>query len=132
MSVTTRARNAYQQSTQSTATPRAVEYKLLSRLTGALVAGENNKKTDLPAYIDALSRNLEFWTVIGADTAHRNNALPPALRAQIFYLYEFVRSHTNKLYNSNDGLTAEALIDINKNIMMGLRHDPAPNATADL
>jgi len=123
MTITVLARNGYDASTKSTGTPRGVEYQLLARLTGALAIGEKNKNTDYTSYVIALSKNLEFWTVIGADVASDGNGLSGQLRAQIFNLYEFTREHTRKIIGGDKNLTVEPLIDINKNIMSGLRGD---------
>ncbi|MEM9015101.1 MAG: flagellar biosynthesis regulator FlaF [Pseudomonadota bacterium] len=127
---TTRARTAYLQSARSTSTPRAIEHQVLSRLTGALVAGEAGKTEDYPSYVRALSRNLEFWTILGADMAHPENGLPADLRAQIFYLFEFTRAHTNKILNAENAPTAKPLIEVNNNIISGLRTRPSSQMAA--
>ncbi len=121
MTVSALARNAYHESTRTTASPRAVERQLLSRLTTALVVAEKNRETDHPAYVRALSKNLEFWTVVAADIASEGNQLPVELRGQLFYLFEFTRAHTQKIISGATDLDAEALIEINQNIIRGLQ-----------
>ena len=123
MNVSTLARNAYSDGAKLTATPRSIEYQVLSRLTGALVAAEKNRDKDYPAYIKALSRNLEFWTIVGADVARDTNPLPQTLKAQIFFLYEFVNLHTRKLTGSEPNVSIAALIEINENVINGLNSD---------
>ncbi len=88
---------------------------------------ENKRRQDHPAYIRALSKNLEFWTVIAADVAGEGNQLPSGLRAQLFYLFEFTRLHTNKLISGDDRLNVSPLVDINQNIIRGLQ---GPEETA--
>ncbi|MEZ5892655.1 MAG: flagellar biosynthesis regulator FlaF [Parvularculaceae bacterium] len=121
MTISALARDAYHQSTRSTASPREVERQLLSRLTTGLVVGEKNRETDHAGYIRALGKNLEFWTVIAADVASETNQLPTPLRAQLFYLFEFTRLHTNKIISGDKKLTADPLIEINQNIIKGLQ-----------
>ena len=121
MTATALARNAYHESTRTTASPRAVERQLLSRLTTALAVAEKNRETSHPAYVSALSKNLEFWTVIAGDVASEGNQLPTDLRAQLFYHFEFTRHHTNKVIAGDKTLTAEPLIEINQNIIKGLK-----------
>ena len=121
MTVTALARNAYHQSARSTASPRAVERQLLSRLTTALIVGEKNRREDYPGLIRALGKNLEFWTVIAADVASEGNQLPAQLRSQLFYLFEFTRTHTNKIITGDQTVDAEPLIEINQNIIRGLQ-----------
>jgi flagellar protein FlaF len=121
MTVTALARNAYHQSARSTASPRAVERQLLSRLTTALIVGEKNRRDDFAGLIRALGKNLEFWTVIAADVASEGNQLPAQLRSQLFYLFEFTRTHTNKIITGDQTVDAEPLIEINQNIIRGLQ-----------
>ncbi len=115
------ARNAYHQSTKTTASPRAIERQLLSQLTTALTVAEKKREDDHPGYIRALSKNLEFWTVIAGDVASEGNQLPNELRAQLFYLFEFTRHHTNKIISGDKSVDASPLIDINLNIIRGLQ-----------
>ena len=84
MTVSALARNAYDQSTKSTADPRAVERQLLARLTSAIIVTEKKRDEDLPSFINALSKNLEFWTVVATDVVGEGNKLPADLRAQLF------------------------------------------------
>lgn len=129
MTVSALARDAYHQSARTTASAREVERQLLSRLTTALVVAEKNRESDNPGYIRALSKNLEFWTVIATDIASDGNQLPTELRSGLFYLFEFTRSHTHKIISGDAALDAEPLIEINQNIIRGLQ---APeNATKE-
>ncbi len=121
MTVTALARNAYHQSARSTASPRAVERQLLSRLTTALIVGEKNRNSDYASLVRALGKNLEFWTVIAADVASEGNQLPAELRSQLFYLFEFTKAHTGKIISGDKTADAEPLIEINQNIIRGLQ-----------
>jgi flagellar biosynthesis activator protein FlaF len=114
------ARRAYETSAKSTGTPRSVEYNLFLRLTSALSTAEENRTYNHSSYIDALSWNLELWTTIGADVSSQENALPASLRGQLFYLFEFTQHHTNRLLSGDISLSAEPLIEINRNVMTGL------------
>ena len=55
---------------------------------------------------------------MAADVASVGNGLPEQLKAQIFYLGQFMSHHTNLVRNGEADLTA--IIDINKMIMEGL------------
>ncbi len=115
------AGNAYKITTNATATPRSVEYQALVRLNGELGVTEKKKRQDYPAYVRALSNNLKFWTIVGADAASEGSPLPAQLRSQLFYLYEFTQHHTSKIFRGDKTLTVDPLVEINKNIMTGLR-----------
>lgn len=119
------AGNAYKSTSKATATPRGVEYQTLVRLNGDLGVTEKKKTKDYPAYIRALSNNLKFWTIVGADAASEGSPLPAQLRAQLFYLYEYTQDHTLKIIRGDKSLTVDPLVDINKNIITGLRKAPA-------
>lgn len=129
MTVTALARNAYQQSTKTTASPRSVERQLLTRLTSALIAADKNRKTDKAGLARALGKNLEFWTVIATDVASEGNQLPAELRAQLFYLFEFTRHTTSKIMGGDETVSLLPLIEINQNIMAGLQGPPEEAAS---
>ncbi len=121
MTTSALARDAYLQSTRSTASPRSIERQLLSRLTTAIVVSQKNRDDDPSSFVRALGKNLEFWTVIATDVASEGNQLPVELRSQLFYLFEFTRHHTQKLMSDSENrLDAEPLVDINQNIIRGL------------
>ena len=122
MTASTLARNAYHQSARTTASPRAVERQLLSKLTTAVVVAQKNRSADPAAFARALGKNLEFWNVVAVDVASESNQLPVELRSQLFYLFEFTQHYTRKLMaDENRALDAEPLIEINQNIIRGLQ-----------
>ncbi|MEM8771400.1 MAG: flagellar biosynthesis regulator FlaF [Pseudomonadota bacterium] len=121
MTPATTAQNAYSSAARTTGTPRAIEYKVFSQVTAALMRAEKNKDKDKTNFITALSKNLQLWTVLGADAANENNQLTDTLRGQVFYLFEFTRDHTNKILSGQSDLSAAPLIDINNAIISGLR-----------
>jgi flagellar protein FlaF len=99
--------------------PRAIEYDLFARLTRRLSVAWEQKDTNHAALVSALHDNGAMWRTLAVDVADAENALPPQLRAQLFYLYEFTTAHSRKVL---DGLaSAEALVDINTAVMKGLR-----------
>ena len=122
MTASALARNAYHESARTTASPRAVERQLLSKLTTAIVVAQKKRDDDPAGFIRALGKNLEFWTVVATDVASEGNQLPVELRAQLFYLFEFTQHYTRKLMADNENnFDAEPLIDINQNIIRGLQ-----------
>ena len=115
------ARTRYQNSSKTTASPRAVEFRILSRLTAALALAEEQRQKDYPAYVKALSENLTFWTKLGAAVASDGNTLTRELRAQIFSLSQFTRKHTNRILAARSTADIAPLLEINRNVMEGLR-----------
>jgi flagellar protein FlaF len=74
--------------------------------------------TGFPTLVTALHSNRCLWNVLAVDVADSGNELSKAVRAQIFYLSEFVREHTKKILAGD--ATVDALVDVNLAIMRGL------------
>lgn len=100
-------------------TPRSMEYELLARATKLLTRAWSGRKQDFPGLASALNENLRLWSTLAADVAEPANGLPAALRAQLFYLYQFTSEHSRAVLA--DGGSVEVLIDINTAVMRGLR-----------
>lgn len=98
---------------------RSIEYDAFSRVTQKLAAAWGMRRNDFPALVKALNDNLGLWSTLAADVASPGNTLPPALRAQLFYLYEFSEVHTRRVLDGSAGV--DVLIDVNSAIMRGLR-----------
>jgi flagellar biosynthesis activator protein FlaF len=117
------ARSAYGRPDAPARSPRTVEYDLFARVTRALASAQAATgpagRADFATLAKALHDNGRMWRVLATDVAGPGNALPAALRARLFYLYQFTEVHSRKVL---DG-TAEAgvLVDINTAVMRGLR-----------
>ncbi len=110
----------YRKSMLATASSRAVESAALAKVTAELQSAADRATKDHPAYIAALSKNLALWTLLAADAAHPGNALQVELRASIIRLASFVRRQTLKLQSGGGG-EIEGLLEINRNILIGLQ-----------
>ncbi len=112
------AQSLYAKPTRELGTARGIEYKAFSKVTARL-ASWNEEKDTFASLAEALCENQLLWTVLGADVADQDNALPTALKAQLFYLTEFTNHQTRKI------MAGEAkpaiLVEINTSIMRGLR-----------
>ncbi|ARE40393.1 flagellar protein FlaF [Rhodovulum sp. P5] len=114
------AQQAYSAPAQNqTRSPRATEYAAFARITARLKSAHEAGRDAFPALAAALTENRKLWRILAIDVADRDNALPPPLRAQIFYLYEFTDQHSAKVLKQQ--ADAGPLIEINTAIMRGLR-----------
>ncbi len=113
------ARRAYARPDVTARNPRAVEYDLLAACTADLSAAWQRRDTEFAILARALDANLRLWTVLGADVADSGNSLPTALRAQLFYLYEFTAEQTRRILDGRGSVLV--LVDINTAVMRGLR-----------
>jgi flagellar biosynthesis activator protein FlaF len=103
---------------------RSIEYELLAQVTQRLRAAWTNRDADFPAYAQALTDNVQLWSTLAADVATPGNSLPAALRARLFYLYEFTAVHSRSLMDGKGGI--DVLTDINTAVMRGLRGERGP------
>ncbi|QYZ69956.1 flagellar biosynthesis regulator FlaF [Neotabrizicola shimadae] len=101
--------------------PRTLEYDLLARATQRLTQAWRSRRTDFPGLVSALAENQQLWSALAVDVAGAGNGLPPSLRAQLFYLYEFTSHQSRQILDGKAGV--DALIDINTAVMRGLRGD---------
>jgi flagellar protein FlaF len=113
-----KAHKGYAQHARTTQTPRATEYELIARVSHRIKSAAEAGPRAYPKLVEALSDNHRLWTTLAVDVADPDNALPQALRAQIFYLAEFVQQHTAKVLNRKARLAP--LLEINAAILRGL------------
>lgn len=115
------ARSAYARPEAPARTSRSIEYDLLARTTQRMSLAWGRRKDDFPAFVEALSDNLRLWSTLAVDVAQPDNGLPAALRAQLFYLYQFTTEHSRAVLKGT--ASVEVLIEINTAVMRGLRGD---------
>jgi flagellar protein FlaF len=112
------AQRAYAENATSTRTDRATEYDLFARVTHRIKAAAEAGPKAYPQLVEALYDNRRLWTTLAVDVADPSNKLPQELRAQIFYLSEFVQLHTGKVLARKARLAT--LLEVNAAIMRGL------------
>ena len=112
---------SYAQREAPTRSLRSVEYDLLALVTQRLRSAWANRATDFPALARAVDDNTRLWSTLASDVALPGNTLPAALRARLFYLYEFSAKHGRAVLD--DKGSVEVLADINMAVMRGLRGD---------
>ncbi|MFC4731123.1 flagellar biosynthesis regulator FlaF [Salipiger abyssi] len=118
MNAQTMAHRAYAQTATSTRTDRAIEYDLFARVTHRIKSAAETGPKAYPKLVEALYDNRNLWTALAVDVADPKNKLPQELRAQIFYLSEFVQVHTGKVLARKARLAP--ILEVNAAIMRGL------------
>lgn len=117
MNAIEQARQAYAPTKTPLRSARSIEHMVFtqatSRMQQAAAPGAN-----FATLAAALNDNRRLWTLLAADVADDDNALPQTLRAQIFYLAEFTNQHTRKVLKGDAGIAP--LVDINTAMMRGL------------
>lgn len=110
---------AYARQEAPTRSLRSVEYDLLAQTTRRLRSAWVNRNSDFPGLARAVADNQALWSTLASDVALPGNSLPPALRARLFYLFEFTAQHSRAILDGN--ASVEVLADINTAVMRGLR-----------
>lgn len=113
------AQSAYGRPATPVRSLRSVEYDLFARVTKRLTAAWTTRSTDFSGLVHALHDNTTMWRTLASDVAEPENGLPKALRARLFYLYEFTAQHSPKILD--DKASVDVLVDINTAVMRGLR-----------
>ncbi|WP_102223661.1 flagellar biosynthesis regulator FlaF [Acidimangrovimonas sediminis] len=132
---------AYQRTVADTETPRQIERRLMSRVTGALehfqprfdATGDANLRLAVLAdgLGDAVWENQRLWQNFLADLSDPANALPAPLRAGLISIGLWVERHSQQVLRGKAGVAA--LVEVNNNIIRGLSGQgaqPAPTAAA--
>lgn len=124
--------NAYKNTIRQSESPRQIERRILSRLTGAIEAHSAYDTADSPnarlgilsgGLRDALAENQTFWNELKYDLAMPENQLSPDLRAGLLSLALWVDRQTTAIMGGKTGVMA--LVDINRSIVAGLAASPA-------
>jgi flagellar biosynthesis activator protein FlaF len=100
---------------------RSIEYDILARTTKALTTAARHKAQDYAGLVAALHDNQRLWSTFATDVADNDNGLPQALRARLFYLFEFTVTHSRNILDGRGSV--DVLVDINTAVMRGLRGD---------
>jgi len=113
------ARTAYANSAAPIRTNQSTEYDAFAKITRRMKDGAAKGKTGFPELTAAIHENRRLWTILAADVADKDNALPVQLRARILYLADFTLQHSSKVLAER--ASSDALVEINTAVMRGLR-----------
>jgi flagellar protein FlaF len=115
---------AYSRTQNVTQEPRDVEFRLLGSVTGALLAAK--EQTDRRRLFDAVLWNQRVWDAFLVDLTHEENRLPVELKRRLVGLCLWVRNETDAIIDGRGDV--DALVNVNRNVMDGLRGTVAPPA----
>ena len=119
--------NAYSKTQNAgSSSPRDVEYRLLGATTAALLDAESSGV--LVKRVDAVCWNREVWAAFRLDLSHPSNGLPKKIREDLIDLSKWVDRETFRILNG-ETIKLDGLIEVNKNIMNGLK--PPASTAAD-
>lgn len=114
---------------RTTESPRDVEYRLLGAATAALLEAEENTD-NVVKRVEAVCWNRDIWGTLRVDLSHPDNRLPAGLKNELITLARWVDKETFRIL-SGDTNELDGLIEVNKNIMTGLKSAAQNRAAAD-
>lgn len=97
---------------------RGTELAALSSVTHNLRSAAEVGPAGFAQMALALHENRRLWQAFAASVSDRNNLLPDALRARLFYLAEFTEHHSRMVLRGNAAV--DVLVEINDAVMRGL------------
>lgn len=106
---------AYQMIQTSTEEPRQAEYRLIAKITRALIEAEQKGGKDL---VNAVDWNRRLWLTLQLDLSSEENELPDMLKAQLISLALWVDKHSSRVLRGE--LDVHSLVTVNRTIMEGL------------
>ena len=118
---------AYTKTQATTGSHRDTEYRLLGAVTGALVRAKGEDIT-LQEKIKAVLWNDKVWNAFMCDLGSSENTLPKPLKDALMSLAIWVTKETQRILDNEADL--DALINVNRQIMEGLRPKQQPAMAA--
>lgn len=112
------AYKAYGAVTSRTMDDKQLELAVFRQITAELRNVDATPPRNLAMWADAVSRNLELWTVLAADLMRPGNALPDDTRRSLLQLAEFVRRESMSILSGSGSI--EDIVEINETIIKGL------------
>lgn len=94
------------------------EVELLTDITRKLRASDLDKQNNFSNFANAVYKNRKIWTIFASNVAHSENKLSADLKANIFYLSEFVHNYSRRVLK--DELDIDPLIEVNAAVLRGL------------
>ena len=119
------ATQAYQQTGRQTATPRDLEANLLSMSAAHLQRVRDGWADGHAGLVPALHFNRRLWNVFLTSVTGSETTLPHDLRENVANLGLFVMKHTLQIEIAPAAQKLDVLININRQLALGLRASPA-------
>lgn len=117
-------RNPYLTAQNALESPRQLEFRLFSSVTRALMdvrpLMQSKHPADVAKIASAIGWNRDVWNHLMPEVLDEANALPRDTKVSLINICLFVNKHTERI-SLGQSTDLGPLIDINRNIMDGLR-----------
>jgi len=115
----------YQRVSEASAPPRDIELTAFGLVNRLLAEDQDDRRR-----LKALGKNHELWSLLVKDLARSGNALPAGLKQQLVALGVWSMQYSVKAMCER--LPVEPLIEVNSNVVAGLRSQATAPAAARL
>ena len=118
------AMHAYQKTAQTGTSPRQLESTLLMKAATRLKAVQYNWEVDRSDLDPAVIYNRKLWTILATAATETDSPLPDDLKRNIATIAIFIFNRSLDLIVDPKASDLDALIEINRNIAIGLAVEP--------
>ena len=116
--------HAYQKTAQTGTSPRQLESTLLMKAATRLKAVQDNWEVDRADLDPAVIYNRKLWTILATAATETDSPLPDDLKRNIATIAIFIFNRSLDLIVDPKASDLDALIEINRNIAIGLAVEP--------
>ena len=112
------AHQAYGQVQKRTSSDKDIEVAIIQQITRELENAADATDPPITQLVDAVSRNMQLWTIFATDLANPNNTVADEGKAGLIRISGFVYRESMKLLAGKGEI--EDLIDVNRNLLASM------------
>ena len=116
--------NAYQKTAQTGTNPRQLEATLLMKAATRLKQVQDQWETDQSDLDAAVVYNRKLWTILATSATEADSPLPEEIKRNVAIIAIFIFNRSLDLIVDPKPSDLDALIEINRNVAMGLSAEP--------
>ncbi len=122
------AEQGYGQVARQTASPRQIEFRLLTSIASQLDAADPSTVEGARKLAEAVYRNTELWSTLLVDITSTGNQLPNELKSGLLSLARYSVTTGPKVLSGEE--KPQALSDVNRAVAQGLAAAAAASQAA--
>lgn len=112
------AHQAYGQVQKRTSSDKDIEVAIIQQITRELENAADAEDPPITQLVDAVSRNMQLWTIFATDLANPNNSVADEGKASLISISGFVHRESMKLLGGTGEI--EDLIEVNRNLLASM------------
>ena len=112
------AHQAYGQVQKRRSSDKDIEVAIIQQITRELENAADAEDPPITQLVDAVSRNLQMWTIFAADLANPKNTVADEGKASLISISGFVHRESMKLMGSTGEIVD--LLEVNRNLLASM------------